>query len=89
MQYAAHSGPYIDQNNIVGVECLAEFIQLVDVIGGLNGEKVGLGEHRMGGAIGIIQIEKLMRRFDVVEIQAGEDGGKKLLCQCHPWVGDR
>jgi hypothetical protein len=30
----------------------------------------------VGGAVGVIQIEKLMRHFDVVEIQAGEDGGK-------------
>jgi hypothetical protein len=76
MQHAAHGGPYIDQNNIVPVERLAEFVQLVDVIGGLDGQEVGLGQHRMGGAVGIIQIEKLMRRFDVVEIQTGEDGGK-------------
>ena len=57
------------------IERLAEFVQFVDVVGGLDSEKVGVGQHRVSGAVGIVQIIKLMLGFYVTEVLAGEDGG--------------
>ena len=57
------------------IKCLAELVQLVDVVGGLDGEEIGLGQHGVCGAVGIIQIKKLVLGFQMGEVLAGEDGG--------------
>ena len=57
------------------IERLAQLVQLVDVVGGLDGEEIGLGEHGVSGAVGIIQVKKLVLGFEMGEVLAGENGG--------------
>jgi hypothetical protein len=59
----------------VFIQCLAQLVQFVDVVGGLDGEEIGLGDHGVGGAVGIIQVKKLVLGFQMGEVLAGENGG--------------
>ena len=41
----------------------------------LDRKEIGLGDHGVSGAVGIIQVKKLVLGFQMGEVLAGEDGG--------------
>ena len=42
MEHPAHGRLQIDQNDVVFIQCLAQLVQLVDIVGGLDGKEIGL-----------------------------------------------